>query len=67
MFVAIIDSTPMSDSEKLTHLQHSCVGKAKSEIAGFWYNGAFYRDDLEALRDRFGKRQFVVRARACSE
>jgi hypothetical protein len=62
MFQAMIHATPMSDTEKLTHLQHSCVGRAKAEIGGFGYNGSMYANALGSLRDRFGKRQFVVRA-----
>ena len=62
MFEAMIHNTPMSETEKITHLQHACVGRAKAEITGFGYKGTMYNDALEALRERFGKRQFVVRA-----
>lgn len=62
MFLAMIDSAPMTNAEKLAHLQNSLVGRAKAVVEGFGYNGDLYKHAYEQLRERFGKRQFVVRA-----
>ena len=55
MFHAIIHQTEKSNAEKMTHLQQTVVGKAKSEIAGFRYSGELYDQALKRLESRFGK------------
>lgn len=62
MFHAIIHQTEMSNAEKMTHLQQTVVGKAKSEIAGLLYNGELYDQALKRLESRFGKPHIVVQA-----
>ena len=52
----------MSPSKKMTHLQQSVAGKAKSEIAGFRYNGSLYNQAWKRLESRFGKPHTVVQA-----
>ena len=43
-------------------IQQSVAGKAKSEIAGFRYNGSLYNQVLKHLESRFGKPHTVVQA-----
>ena len=62
MFEAIIHRSEMSPFEKMTHLQQNVVGKAKSVIAGFRYNGNLYHRALKCLENRFGKPHIVVQA-----
>jgi hypothetical protein len=62
MFNSMIHSSPMTNAEKIVHMQNSVVGRAKSEISGFGYAGDMYHNAYDTLRERFGKRQFVVRA-----
>ena len=62
MFEAIIHRSEMSPSEKMTHLQQNVVGKAKSVIAGFRYNGNLYHQALKCLENRFGKPHIVIQA-----
>ncbi|CAB4029065.1 Hypothetical predicted protein [Paramuricea clavata] len=62
MCEAIIHRSEMSPFEKITHLQQNVVGKAKSVIAGFRYNGNLYHRALKSFQNRFGKPHVVVQA-----
>ena len=62
MFYAIIHRSNMTSFEKMTHLQQSVTGRAKSAIASFRYNGNYYHEALWCLENRFGKPHVFVQA-----
>ena len=61
-FTSTVDSAILSDDEKLNYLKTLVVGKAKSAIAEYRYNGVLYKDALATLQRKFGQPHAVVRA-----
>ena len=60
LFNAIINSTDMTISEKMTHLQKLISGGAKSLIRGYGCNGAKYDAALQRLENDFGNPTKIV-------
>ena len=62
MFTTVVDSSRMSDCEKMAHLQNSLSGAAKNAIQGFGFNGNLYAEAIEELRRRYGNPRIIVDA-----
>ena len=60
LFNATINSTDMTNSEKMTHLQKLVSGDAKSLIRGYGCNGAMYDAALQRLENDFGNPTKIV-------
>ena len=60
LFNATINSTDMTNSEKMTHLQKFVSGDAKSLIRGYGCNGAMYDAALQRLEHDFGNPTKIV-------
>ena len=61
MFKSIVHDANVSLNGKMQHLQNSVVGRAKSAIEGYGYNGDSYYEALKELESRFGKPSLVVK------
>ena len=61
LFRTLVDNHPsLSATEKMAHLQGAVVGPAQKTIAGMFYDGRLYQAALNALEDRYGRREDVV-------
>ena len=60
LFNATVNSTDMTNSEKMTHLQKLVSGDAKSLIRGYGCNGAMYNAALQRLENDFGNPTKIV-------
>ena len=61
MFKSIVHDANLSLNGKMQHLQNSVIGRAKSAIEGYGYNGDSYYEALKELESRFGKHSLVVK------
>ena len=60
LFQATVQSQPISDAEKLTHLQTLTTGRAHRAIAGYSCNSAMYATALQELELCFGTPDIIV-------
>ena len=60
LFNTTINSTDMTNSEKMTHLQKLVSGDAKSLIRGYGCNGAMYDAALQLLENDLGNPTKIV-------
>ena len=61
MFKSIVHDANLSLNGKMQHLQNSVIGRAKSAIEGYGYNGDSYYEALKELESRFSKHSLVVK------
>ena len=62
LFESVIDSRPLSTTEKMTHLQSLLTGQAKSLVKGYGCNGQCYHQALADLKKKYGKSSVIVNA-----
>ena len=62
LFESVIDSKPLSTTEKMTHLKSLLTGQAKSLVKGYGCNGQCYHQALADLKQKFGKASVIVNA-----
>ncbi|XP_043200220.1 uncharacterized protein LOC122369495 [Amphibalanus amphitrite] len=62
LFKSLVDDQPLSNDEKMAHLQNAVTGLARHTIGGMLFDGNLYLDAIAALRDRFGRDEDIVYA-----
>ena len=60
LFKNLIDSKPLHDAEKMSHLQTLTVGRANEAIRGFSCNSSMHQAALDELEHRFGRPDIIV-------
>ena len=60
LFEATIHNQPISDAEKMTHLQVLTTGKANQAISGYSCNSAMYKAALHELRRRYRQPDIII-------
>ena len=60
MFLATIDSSPLTNDEKMSHLKSLVTGKAKRAIMGLGFSGAMYNQAWQTLQKKFGQSHLIV-------
>ena len=59
---AVHENEQITDCQKLTYVMNSLGGSAYKALEGLAITGKNYENAIETLKDRFGKKQFVVNA-----
>ena len=59
---AVHENEQITDCQKLTYVMNSLEGSAYKALDGLEITGKKYQNAIETLKDRFGKKQFVVNA-----
>ena len=62
LFESVIDSRPLSTTEKMTHLQSLLTGQAKSLVKGYCCNDQCYHQALTDLKKRYDNSSVIVNA-----
>ena len=62
LFKSLVDEQPLSNDEKMAHLQSAVTGLARHTIGGMLFDGNLYEDAMAALKDRFGRDEDIVHA-----
>ena len=60
LFTSTIHSQPITDAEKMAHLQTLTTGRANQAIAGYACNASMYTAALEELKRRFGRPDIII-------
>jgi hypothetical protein len=60
MFKATVDSSRLTDSEKMNYLKTLLTGKAKQAVAGMGYSGEMYHVAWSTLEKKFGQPHIIV-------
>ena len=60
LFEATIHNQPISDAEKMTHLQTLTTGKSNHAISGYSCNSTMYSAALHELRRRYGRPDIII-------
>ena len=53
---------PLTDTQRMTHLQRALDGNAKKAIGGMLTHGHLYREALKELEEQFGNEEAVAGA-----
>ena len=62
LFKSLVDDQPISNDEKMAHLQGAVTGLARHTIGGMLFDGDLYQDAIAALKDRFGRDEDIIHA-----
>ena len=60
LFKTLIHDQPISNAEKMTHLQTLTTGTAQQAISGFSCNSSMYNAALAELQRRFGRPEVII-------
>ena len=60
MFLATVDSSSISNDEKMSHLKALLTGKAKRAVNGLGYSGTMYVEAWNTLQRKFGQPHPIV-------
>ena len=59
LFKALVDSQPISTTEKMVYLKAAVSGTAERAVSGLLFDGSMYEDALKELETRFGNPQLI--------
>ena len=62
LFKSLVDEQPLTNDEKMAHLQSAVTGLARHTIGGMLFDGNLYHAAMAALKDRFGRDEDVIHA-----
>jgi len=62
LFKCLVHDQPITDTQRMTHLQRTLDGDAKKLISGMLNHGHMYKTALTELEEHFGNEEAVARA-----
>ncbi|KAK3726367.1 hypothetical protein QZH41_006069 [Actinostola sp. cb2023] len=62
LFKCLVHDQPLTDTQRMTHLQSALTGDAKKAIGGMLNHGHLYKAALTELEAQFGSEEIVARA-----
>ena len=62
LFKCLVRDQPLSDTQRMTHLQRALDGNAKKAVGGMLTHGHLYREALKELEEQFGNEESVAGA-----
>ena len=62
LFKCLVHDQPLTDTQRMTHLQRALVGNAKRAVEGMLTHGHLYREALKELEEQFGNEESVAGA-----
>ena len=62
LFKCLVHDQPLTDTQRMTHLQRALDGNAKKAVGGMLSHGHLYKTALVELEEQFGNEEVVVRA-----
>ena len=62
LFKCLVHDQPLTDTQRMTHLQRALVGNAKKAVGGMLTHGHLYREALKELEEQFGSEESVAGA-----
>ena len=62
LFKCLVHDQPLTDTQRMTHLQCALDGNAKRAIGGMFTHGHLYREALKELEEQFGNEEAVAGA-----
>ncbi|KAL9972903.1 hypothetical protein ACROYT_G019294 [Oculina patagonica] len=62
LFKCLVHDQPLTDTQRMTHLQRALAGNAKKAVGGMLTHGHLYREALKELEEQFGSEESVAGA-----
>ncbi|KAL9961563.1 hypothetical protein ACROYT_G030524 [Oculina patagonica] len=62
LFKCLVHDQPLTDTQRMTHLQRALAGNAKKAVGGTLTHGHLYREALKELEEQFGSEVSVAGA-----
>ena len=62
LFKCLVHDQPLTNTQRMTHLQRALTGDAKNAVGSMLYHGHLYRAALTELEEKFGNEETVAAA-----
>ena len=58
--MTIHDNVTLTDAQRMTYLQNALTDRAKDSIIGYSYNGEFYNEAMQELKNNSGNHSMLL-------